>query len=370
MDLDPSTRAAHAGLFSEHGEPSSPAIYLASFYASEGDPAQIDYAYGRHGNPTWEALEGALGALEEANARVFASGQAATFALLMALTHDRQRVLLPLDGYYGTRKLCALLAPRGIESVALDLQDLGRVERELAAGPSVLWAETPTNPFLRVQDLTELSRLARAADAPLVVDNTTATAALQRPLEFGARAVVTSLTKSASGHSDVLLGAVTTRDTNLLERVQEWRANAGAIAGPFEAWAALRGLRTLPLRIGRQSESALAIARWLERHPRVRRVHYPGTGVATLEVARKQMHGGFGPLLSFELDGDQAAADALVASSQLIRRGTSFGGLETSWERRARWASETAPESLIRLSVGIEAADDLIRDLEQALASR
>jgi len=348
-----------------HGEPSSPPIWTASISTSAGDPEEPDYAYGRIANPTWEALEEELGRLEASDVRVFASGQAASFALLLAL--GRKRVVVPHDCYYGLRRLLQLLAERGIETVAVDCADTDAVASALAAGPSILWTESPTNPFLRVFDLTALAALARAHDAPLVVDNTTATAALQRPLDLGATATLTSLSKSTSGHSDVILGAVGTRDADLLQRVTTWRQAGGGIAGPFEAWTALRGVRTLALRIARQSENALALARRLLDHPRVRHVHYPGTTAATLELARTQMPHGFGPLLSFELDGSAAEAEAVLRRSTVIRPATSFGGVESTWERRARWPSETAPESLIRLSAGIEDPDVLVADVERAL---
>jgi cystathionine beta-lyase/cystathionine gamma-synthase len=347
------------------GEPSAPPIWTASVSTSAGDPSESAYPYGRIANPTWESLEGELGRLEQSEVRVFASGQAASFALLLA--SGRARIVVPHDGYYGLRRLLELLAPRGFETVAVDCADLDQVAKALAAAPSVLWAETPTNPFLRVFDLEALAALAREHDAPLLVDNTTATAALQRPLELGASATLTSLSKSSSGHSDLILGAVGTRDPELLARVGEWRQAGGGIAGPFEAWNALRGVRTLPLRIARQSESALAIAMRLREHPRVRHVHYPGTDQATLDLARRQMPNGFGPLLSFELDGNAAAAEALVRRSRIVRPATSFGGVESTWERRARWSSETAPESLIRMSAGIEETAALVEDVLRAL---
>jgi cystathionine gamma-synthase len=324
-------------------------------------------AYGRNGNPGWEALEQALGALERAEAVVFASGQAASMALMLALALGRQRILLPRDGYYNTRALAERLRPHGAEPTPVDLLDLGTVRRELAAGPAVLWAETPTNPLLRVADLSRLGELAAAAGAPMVVDNTVATGLLQQPLELGAIASLCSLTKAASGHSDVVLGAAVTRHPPLLDELRAWRTAGGGIAGPFESWLALRGLKTLPLRIRRQSETAAAIASHLAAHPGVRAVHYPGLEPATLAVARRQMPHGFGPLLSFEPAGGAASADAVVAASRLIVPATSFGGVESSWERRARWEPETAPEALIRLSVGIEPAADLIADIDASL---
>jgi cystathionine gamma-synthase len=364
----PEARLIHAGTRREQGAPVSPPLVPASVYASWGEPDPAR-AYGRTGNPGWEALEEALGVIEEAEAVVFSSGQAASMALLLALAEGRRKVLLPTDGYYNIRVLVSWLRPHGAEPVFVDLLDLDQVERELTAGPAVLWAETPTNPLLRVADVGGLAGLAAAAGAPLVVDNTVATGLLQRPLDLGAVATMCSLTKSASGHSDVLLGAVTTRDQDLLEKVRGWRGVGGGIPGPFESWLVLRGLRTLPLRAQRQSENALAIARHLTEHPRVRAVHYPGTTAATLETARRQLPRGFGPLLSFELDGTAADADAVVAASRLILPATSFGGVESVWERRGRWSSETAPESLIRLGAGIEPAGDLLADLDHSLTA-
>jgi cystathionine gamma-synthase len=286
--------------------------------------------------------------------------------------------VLPQDGYYGGRVLAGRLQPHGAVPVPVDLRDLAAVERELAAAPSVLWAETPTNPLLRVADLARLGALAAAAGAPMVVDNTVATGLLQRPLEAGAAASLYSLTKAVSGHSDVILGAVVSRDRDLLAALRAWRSSGGGIPGPFETWLALRGLKTLPLRIARQSDSALAIARHLAGHPLVAAVHYPGVDKSTAELARRQMPHGFGPLLSFQVSPDSVspdsvspdsadAADKVVASSRLILPATSFGGVESTWERRARWPSETAPAGLIRLSVGVEPVGDLITDIDQAL---
>ena len=361
------SRLIHAGTERTPGLPATPPLAPASIYVSAGPP-RPGRAYGRDGNPGWEALEQALGGLEDAEAVAFASGQAASMALMLALAPGRERIVLPNDGYYGGRVLADRLRPHGAVPVPVDLQDLAAVERELTAAPSVLWAETPTNPLLRVADLARLGALAAAAGAPMVVDNTVATGLLQRPLEAGATASLYSLTKSVSGHSDVILGAVVSRDAELLAALRAWRSSGGGIPGPFEAWLALRGLKTLPLRIARQSASALAIARHLAGHPRVAAVHYPGIDKATSELARRQMPDGFGPLLSFEVTPDSAdAADKVVASSRLILPATSFGGVESTWERRARWPAETAPAGLIRLSVGVEPAADLITDIDQAL---
>src|SRR6266567_2068153 len=310
------SRLIHAGTERTPGLPGTPPLAPASIYVSQGIP-RPGRAYGRDGNPGWEALEQALGGLEDAEAVAFASGQAASMALMLALAPGRERIVLPDDGYYGGRVLADRLRPHGAVPVPVDLQDLAAVERALTAAPSVLWAETPTNPLLRVADLARLGALA------------------------GAAASLYSLTKSVSGHSDVILGAVVSRDRELLAALRIWRSSGGGIPGPFEAWLALRGLKTLPLRIARQSASALAVARHLAGHPRVTAVHYPGIagpGIdkATSELARRQMPDGFGPLLSFEVTpGSADAADKVVARSRLILPATSFGGVESTWERRA-----------------------------------
>jgi cystathionine beta-lyase/cystathionine gamma-synthase len=372
VNFSPESRIVHAGTERTAGAPLSPPLLATSTYVSQGapDPAR---GYGRMANPGWEAVEEALGAVEDAGAVVFASGQAACMAVLLSLAAGREQVLLPDDGYYNVRALAEKLRPHGAAAVPVNLLDLAAVERAAGERPSVLWAETPTNPLLRVCDLAALGAIAAAAEAPFVVDNTVATGLLQRPLDSGAVASVYSMTKAISGHSDVLGGAVVSRDAALLAAVRDWRTTGGGIPGPFEAWLVLRGMKTLPLRVARMSDNAMTIARFLSGHPRVRAVHYPGVTAATLEVARQQMGGGFGPLLSFELrgadggPGTAAEADAVIAAGELIVPATSFGGVESNWERRSRWAGETAPPSLIRLSAGIEPAEDLLADIEEAL---
>ena len=366
MEFDRESALVHAGTERLAGAPLAPPLLATSTYVSQGEPDPAR-GYGRMTNPGWAAVEEALAAVEGPGTEAvsFASGQAASMALMLALASGRSRIVFPHDGYYNTRALADRLRPHGAISVAIDQLDLDVVEVALRGGPAVLWAETPTNPLLRVADLAALGALAAAADAPFVVDNTVTTGLLQKPLEFGAVASVYSLTKSISGHSDVLGGAVVTRDATLARELRDWRTAGGGIPGPFESWLVLRGMKTLPLRIARQSENALAIAQFLVAHPRVTAVHYPGLGSSA--VARLQMPRGFGPLLSFEVTGTAAQADAVVATAQLVVPATSFGGVESSWERRARWAAETAPATLIRLSAGIEPAADLIADIGAAL---
>jgi cystathionine gamma-synthase len=368
MDFSVESRLVHGGSERTEGAPLGPALLPTSVYVSAGEP-DPDRGYGRMSNPGWTDVEAALGAMEgpDAAAVIFGSGQAASMALMLALAPGRERIVFPGDGYYNTRALADRLRPHGAAAVTVDLLDLAQVRAALAGGPAVLWAETPTNPLLRVADLTALGEIAAATGAPFVVDNTVATGLLQKPLQFGALASVYSLTKSLSGHSDVLGGAVVTRDAALAESVRSWRTAGGGIPGPFESWLVLRGMKTLPLRIERQSANALAIATFLAAHPRVTAVHYPGLGPS--EAAARQMPRGFGPLLSFELSGTAADADKVVSAAELIVPATSFGGVESSWERRARWAAETAPETLIRLSAGVEPIADLIIDLTAALSA-
>jgi len=371
MEFSVEARVAHAGTERTTGAPLAPPLLATSTYVSQGEPDPAR-GYGRSANPGWAAVEEAIAAIEgpDVAAVTFASGQAASMALMLALAAGRERIVFPFDGYYNTRALAAKLAPYGAAAVAVDLLDLPAVERALRdphepSGLAVLWAETPTNPLLRVADLAALGSLAAAAGAPFVVDNTVATGLLQKPLEFGAVASVYSLTKSISGHSDVLGGAVATRDPALAGELRDWRTAGGGIPGPFESWLVLRGMKTLSLRMARQSENALALAEFLAAHPRVTAVHYPG--LRPSDATLKQMRRGFGPLLSFELAGTASDADAVVAASRLIVPATSFGGIESNWERRGRWAAETAPDTLIRLSAGIEPIEDLLADIGAAL---
>lgn len=365
MPRHPSTRLLHAMPMPVDGQPSGSTLTMASYLVSTGPPDAADYLRAHH--PNWETVERALGALEDADAVLFGSGQAASHALLVDLARGRGRIVVPDDGYYNTRALARLVADTtGVEVVTVDLLDPAAVGQALAGEGAALWVETPTNPLLRVADLAALAGLCADHDAVMVADNTVATAVLQQPARFGAAATVYSLTKAAAGHSDLLLGAVVTTDEALAERLRQWRTVTGSIPGAFEAWLAARSLATLPLRLAAQSAGALAVAQHLAGHRRVVAVHHPGLAPHRA-VAERQMTGGFGPLVSFEVDGGAAAADAVVAAAELIHPGTSFGGVVSSWERRARWPAETAPPGLIRLSVGVEAVADLIADIDAAL---
>ncbi|QCR19196.1 trans-sulfuration enzyme family protein [Agrococcus sp. SGAir0287] len=343
----PATIAVTAGRpAAEPDQPLNAQIMLASSFVAGGD---LEYA--RFQNPTWTALEDAIGGLEGGRALAFASGMAAVAAVLDQVPHGG-RVVVPRHAYQGSLGLLEQhrLAGR-VEPVLVDVEDADAVIAAIE-GAALVWLETPTNPALEVADVPRVVQAAKAAGVPVAVDNTFATPLLQRPLDDGADVVVHSATKLMSGHSDVILGAVVTRDDAWHERLHANRSLHGAIPGPFEAFLVLRGLRTLDVRLERAQANARAVVAALEAHPAVVRVRYPG----------------FSTVVSFELPSAEAA-DRVVASVRLARHATSLGGVETTLERRRRWASESKsiPEGLVRLSVGIEHGDDIVADLLQAL---
>lgn len=357
-----STLAVTAGRPTGPGQPFNVPPTFASTYRDGGA-----VGYGRWGNPTWTALEDALGALEGGQALTFASGQAALTALLETLPHGAA-VLLPGDAYLGTRGFLADVTARGrLITVPVDMTDTPSV---LARLPEVdlLWVESPINPLLGVVDLRRVLSAARQAGVPSIVDNTLATPVLQRPLDFGATAVVHSATKYIGGHSDLLLGAVVTRDEDLLARLLTRRTLHGAIPGTQEAWLALRGLRTLPLRIERAQATAQLLAERLEQLPAVAEVRYPGLPSHPGHLLAAAQMRGPGAVLSFDLDSAETA-DAVTARLRLLVGGTSLGGVETTIDRRNRWSGEEhIPPGLLRLSVGIEDPEDLWDDLNHALS--
>jgi cystathionine gamma-lyase len=335
-----STRAVHAGWSgSERGEPLGPPVVLAAPYALAG--AAAPEGYGRYVNPTWAALEGALGALEGGEALVFSSGMAAIDAVLRAVDGP---LVAPADGYYTLRSLApdATFVPSSTEAYL-----------EAVAGAALVWVETPANPLLGVVDIAAVCEAAHAAGALVAVDNTVATPLGQQPLRLGADFSVSAGTKGLAGHSDVLYGVVAGRD---LAAVRTVRDRAGAILGPFEAWVAHRSLATLELRLARASETALALAEQLPVP-----VFHPSRS----DVAAPQMRH-FGPLVGFDL-GSEAAAVEFFARCRLVIEATSFGGVHTTAERRARWGTDDVPPGFIRLSAGIEDTQDVIADVLGAL---
>ena len=342
-----------------------PGPQFSGTYTAPGEPAQNTLTYGRFQNPTWTALEEALGVVDGGLAVSFASGMAAVQAILGTVLRPGDTLVLPADCYYTVRLIAKNhLEPLGIRSRMAPTR--GNAQAGILDGARLLWLETPTNPELDVCDIRELCRAAHAVGALVAVDNTTATGYLQDALALGADFVVCSDTKSVAGHSDVVLGHVSVRDPQRVETLRLWRTQHGAIPGPMEAWIAHRSIATLPLRLTRQCDSALQLATALVDNRRVRDVRYPGLSTHPgYQIARQQMRG-FGPVVSFEL-ASRDRAEKFLRSLQLVREATSFGGLHSTAERRARWGGDAIGEGFIRFSVGCEAPEDIIADVEHAL---
>jgi cystathionine gamma-lyase len=366
--LHDATRVLRAGLpDAAQGQPFHPGPVFAAPYHVAGDPASAPYTYGRFHNPTWTLFEKALGDLEAGEAVVFASGMAATAAILSTALGPGDVALLPADGYYTTRTLASsFFAARGV--TVRTAPTAGNAPAAAIEGARLLWLETPSNPGLDVCDIAALARAAHDRGALVVVDNTTATVLGQRPLALGADFSLASDTKALTGHADLVLGHIAVRDPEWAQKLRTWRTQFGAIPGPMEVWLAHRSLLTLDVRLERMCANALALARFLEdASGAVRQVRYPGLpGDPGHAVAARQMTR-FGPVVSFEL-ASAAAAERFLSRSRLVSQATSFGGLHTTAERRARWGGDRVPEGFIRLSAGCEHIDDLVEDLRQALA--
>ena len=346
--MKPATVAVTAGRPPhEPDRPLNVPITMASTYGASGD-----LEYGRYGNPTWGAFEDALGALEGGRALAFSSGMAAVTTVLDLVGHDGL-VVAPAHSYTGTLLQLGDLESRGrIRTKLVDVTDTDEVAAA-CEDAALVWFESPTNPALEVADIAAISAAAHDAGAYVVVDNTFATPLLQQPLSLGADIVVHSVTKFLAGHSDVLMGAVVTADDQLHGVLKGRRDLLGSTPGTFEAWLALRGLRTLHLRVERAQANATELVRRLAGHPAVAEVRYPG----------------FGAIVSVVLAGGEMAGDLLVRTTRLWVHATSLGGVESTFERRRRWAAEpaTIPDGLVRLSVGVEDVDDLWDDLSAAL---
>ncbi len=362
------TRVVRAGLpHAVQGEPFLPGPTFAGPYHLIGEPSTSDYSYGRYHNPTWTHFEQALSELEGGPSIVFASGMAAVTAVLGVTLHRGNVLVMPSDGYYTARMLAeGYFASQGIE-VRL-APTAGNAQSGMLDGATVLWLETPSNPGLDVCDLAELIASAHHRGVMVAVDNTTATVLGQQPLHFGADFSVSSDTKALTGHGDLLLGHVATRDVSWRERLQTFRTLHGAIPGPMEVWLAHRSLVTLDVRLERQCKSALEIAQLLAAHPEVVLVRYPGLPQdPAYALASRQMKR-YGPVVSFVLKG-KTQAEHFLNACRLILQATSFGGVHTTAERRARWGGDAIPEGFIRLSVGCEDTQDLLEDIAQAFAS-
>ena len=369
------TRAIHAG---QEPDPTTgaiiPPIYQASTHVQDGIGGfREGYEYNRAGNPTRSSLETQLAALEGgASALSFSSGLAAEDALLRGILRPGDHVLLGNDVYGGTyRLLTKVLAPWGIETTTVELQDADAVRAALRPETRIVWLETPSNPLLKIVDIAVVAEIAHAAGAVLVVDNTFASPALQQPLALGADIVVHSTTKYLGGHSDVLGGAVVLADDRFEEAVRFQQFAVGAVSAPLDAWLTTRGIKTLAVRVRQHSENAQAIAEWAAARPEFSEVYHPGLASHPgHEIAARQMSG-FGGMLSLGLSGGAAAARAFAESTALFQLAESLGGVESligyppeMTHASVRGTALAVPENVVRLSVGIEDVADLIADLE------
>lgn len=374
------TRAIHAGW---EPDPSTgaviPPIFATSTYKQDGvGGLRGGYEYSRSANPTRTALEETVAALEEGERGfAFASGLAAEDTVVRGLLEPGDHVLLPNDAYGGTHRLFDKVEQGwGVPNTPVALGDLDAVRAALRPETRMVWVETPTNPLLGIADIAALADLAHEAGALLVVDNTFATPYLQRPLTLGADVVVHSTTKYAGGHSDVVGGAVVVRDLELAEKVVYHQNAMGAVAGPFDAWLTLRGLKTLGVRMDRHCDNAEKVVAFLQGDERVEHVYYPGLAEHPgHDVAAKQMDR-FGGMVSFRVRGGEERALETCARAKVFTLAESLGGIESLIEHPGRMTHASVagtdlevPADLVRLSVGIETVDDLLTDLDQALGS-
>ncbi|MSR21017.1 MAG: cystathionine gamma-lyase [Gemmatimonadetes bacterium] len=345
--------------------PMVPGPQFAATYVTPGDPAAHALTYGRFENPTWSMWEEGLSVLEGGPAVSFASGMAAVSALLGVCLKPGDVVVLPSDSYYAVR----ILASTWLKAIGVQVRlapTRGNAQARMLDGARLLWLETPSNPQLDVCDIAELAAAAHAAGALVAVDNTTATGYLQQPLALGADYVVASDTKAVAGHADLVLGHVATADPARLAALRDWRGRHGAIPGPMETWLAHRSLATLPLRLNCQCASAERLAAFLASHPGVEAVYYPGLPAHPGHtIAKKQMRA-FGSVVSFDLS-NRERAETFLRALTLVREATSFGGVHSTAERRARWGGDAIGEGFIRFSVGCEAVDDILGDVEGGL---
>ena len=351
----------------------TPPIHLSTTFEREPDlNFRGGHLYARYSNPNRQALESCLAQLEGGGATAcFASGSAATTAVLQALEPDAH-ILLPEDAYYGTVKIARdIFGPWRLKYTPVDMTNPANVERAINKSTRLVWIETPSNPLVRVVDIAAIAKLARQAGAWSVVDNTWATPVLQRPLALGADLVMHSTTKYLGGHSDVLGGALVapSEDHALFTKVRGIQQMGGAVPSPFECWLAMRGIRTLPWRVRGMTENAKRVAEFLAFHRKVEAVHYPGlTSHPGNAVARQQMSAP-GAMLSFQVRGGRDASIDMSNRLKVFTRATSLGGTESLIEHRhsVEGPDTRSPENLLRVSVGLEHADDLIEDLDQAL---
>ncbi len=368
------TKAIHAGMeVANPGKDIVPPISTSTIF--EIDPEgrnEDDLHYTRLGNPNRLQLEHLLTELEEGEAAAaFSSGVAAATAVFQAL-NPGDHILIPEDVYAGNRKLVNKVMVRwGLEADFIPMTDVDIIEDSIRSNTRLIWIESPSNPMMRITDIEAVSELAHSKDILICVDNTWPSPMNQQPLKLGADLVLHSTTKYLGGHSDILGGAIVSKHNGrIFQRIQEIQRLTGGVPSPRDCWLLCRSIRSLPYRMRGHNENAEHLARFLQNHSRIEKVFYPGLAThAGHEIAEKQMSG-FGGMISFLITGDREEAIAIVGRSRLIKRATSLGGIESTWEHRRSSEGEGSitPENLIRISVGLEHPDDLMEDLENALA--
>jgi cystathionine gamma-lyase len=379
-----STKAIHVGedpRDTPYRDVVAPIHLSTTFAKSRVSDVEQGYVYSRTGNPTRDRLEKKLAALEDARyALAFSSGMAAEATVLLALLREGDHVVAFDDLYAGTRRLFEKVMRRfGIRFTYVDARDPKNVERAIEARTKMVWLESPTNPLMKLADIKAISEIAHSHGALVVVNNTFATPYFQKPLRLGADIVVHSVTKYIAGHSDVVGGAVMVNDGELYSKLKFHQNAVGAVLSPFDSWLVMRGIETLAVRMERHEKNAMAIARYLENHPMVERVYYPGLpSHPQHELARRQMSG-YGGMLSFEIRGGLEAAIRFVENLRIFTLAESLGGVESLIEIPALMTHASIPreererlgisDSLIRVSVGIEDLEDLIEDLERGFQS-
>src|SRR3989441_7802167 len=367
------TLAVHAGhdIDAATGAVSAPIHLSTTFERDIEGTYSRGFMYTRNNNPNRQALEKGISALEGgAAAAAFGSGSGATMAIFQALAPG-DHVLAHVDAYYGTSRLIREIFLRwGLEADFVDMSDLAAVKKALRPNTKLAWAETPSNPLLKVVDLAALAEIAHGAGTIFVCDNTWAPV-LQRPFDVGADLILHSTTKYFGGHCDVLGGIVfAKRDDGFFQRIRSIQYEGGAVPSPFDCWLVLRGMRTLPWRMRAHSENAMKVASFLTGHGKVERVHYPGLKSHPGHAIAQKQTSMFGGMLSCEVKGGREPAMKVTTSTKIFTRATSLGGVESLIEHRAsiEGPGTISPEGLIRLSIGLENADDLIEDLDQALS--
>ncbi|UTW55122.1 cystathionine gamma-lyase [Kordiimonas sp. SCSIO 12610] len=363
--LKPSSKTVHsAHTDKRQGAPMMPGPVFSSTFHTHGMPSDAPYQYGRFHHPTWHHLEEKLSSLEGGETVIFPSGMGAIAAVLTTILESGDTVLMPSDGYYPSRAYVEQFLSRyGVMLKLAATKDMAETD---FTGIKLVFIESPSNPMLDICDIQKVCERAHSSGALVAIDNTTATILGQNPLELGADFSVSSDTKALNGHSDILFGHVASNNVDAITRIRDWRKLSGCIPGPMETWLVDRGIQTLDVRLERQVKNAQHIAEYLINHAKVQSLRYPGLANDPSHTLAKAQMNHFGFIVTFDL-GSRENADRFMARLNMITDATSFGGVHTIAERRARWGTDDIPEGTIRLSAGIEHIEDIIGDIEQSL---